>query len=521
MFNLFNYQSVLSLFFLFNFCSAHTNQICTSTGGTNGACGSAKFILTTYHGCPSTGTQTPGQLYIQTPTGTTHTFSFSSYCPMSSFNGPGPSGSPLSNQCSQELSNKCGNNNADVTCYYKPDTINMVGAVGDDTCKAGNTQSYQCAYYSEIINAVTGNYIVWTTGTDANLDPCFDTSGGKIPCDFTESNKVTIPLTIQGCGSSCTGSPPTPSGVDQNSQLSWTATVDLNSCSAAYDGIQCSVSCPSGFSQSGSLYCDNGNWVNSLVCVDQNYINYCHSGSDCSGNGVTTDTNRQDGCDCTCDPGYIGSDCSVTAPQPTQSPTSSQTPSPTTSPTKSPTPQPTLNPTPQPTLNPTPQPTLNPTPQPTLNPTPQPTDVPTREPTSSPTNHPTACPTSPPTSSPSRIPTTSPSYTPKDNKFDASKDDDDDKKGLIAVYVIIPLIVLLLIIYFLCYRRRQQEEVTMEQIDDADLENANLDDDELDDDDLDDADLENNDQENINDGTQENTNNNNNNNTSETDETLV
>ena len=451
MFKLFNFNSLLSLFFLFNFCDAHTNQICTSTGGTNGACGSAKFILTTYHGCPS-GSQTPGQLFIQTPTGVTHTFSFSSYCPMTGFNGPGPNGSPLSNHCSQELSNKCGNTNADVTCYYKPDTINMVGAVGSDTCKAGNTQSYLCAYYSEITNAVTGNYIVWTTGTDDNLAPCFDTSGGKIPCDFTVNNKVTIPLTIQGCGSSCTGSPPTPSGVDQNSQLPWTATVDQSSCSAAYDGIQCSVTCPSGFSQSGSLYCDNGNWVNSLVCVDQNYINYCHSGSDCSGNGVTTDTNRQDGCDCTCDPGYIGSDCSITAPQPTQSPT--------------------INQTPQPTDNPTPQPTLYPTPQPTDNPTPQPTDVPTREPTSTPTNHPTECPTSPPTASPSRIPTTSPSYSPQDNKFDASKDDDDDNKGLIAVYVIIPLLVLLLLIYFLCYRKRKQEEITMDQVDDANLENA-------------------------------------------------
>ena len=65
--------------------------------------------------------------------------------------------------------------------------------------------------------------------------------------------------------------------------------------SSAYDGIQCSLSCPQGFSQSGSIYCDDGNWVNSLVCVDQNYLNYCHSGSDCSGNGVTTDQNRQDG----------------------------------------------------------------------------------------------------------------------------------------------------------------------------------------------------------------------------------
>ena len=37
-------------FFLLNFIggsNAHTNQICTSTGGDGGQCGSAKFFLTT------------------------------------------------------------------------------------------------------------------------------------------------------------------------------------------------------------------------------------------------------------------------------------------------------------------------------------------------------------------------------------------------------------------------------------------------------------------------------------------
>ena len=322
MLKFFNILSFFSLLFFSPPVEGHTNQICTSTGGDSGTCGSAKFFLTTYHRCPSSG-QTPGTLYIQTPVGDVHTFSFSSYCPMSGFRGPGPDGLfPGSHQCSQELSNKCGNTNSDVTCYYRPDGVNMIAAKGDETCLAGNTQSYQCAYYATIDNAVTGNYIVWTTGTDVNLAPC--TSGqnptGKIPCDFTANNKVIIPLAIEGCGKKCNGSPPIPSGIDSNSQTPWTGVVDTNSCSSAYDGIQCSVSCPSGFSQSGSLYCDDGNWINSFICVDQNYINYCHSGSDCSGNGVTTDQNRQDGCDCTCNQGYIGSDCSIVEPTPTASP---------------------------------------------------------------------------------------------------------------------------------------------------------------------------------------------------------
>ena len=60
--------TILSLLLLNlgDLCLGHTNQICTSTGGDTGTCGSAKFILTTYHGCPNGG-QTPGQLYIQTP----------------------------------------------------------------------------------------------------------------------------------------------------------------------------------------------------------------------------------------------------------------------------------------------------------------------------------------------------------------------------------------------------------------------------------------------------------------------
>ena len=199
-FKIFNFLSLFAVS-LFNPVESHTNQVCTSTGGAGSTCGSAKFLLTTYHNCPSSG-QTPGKLHIQTPTGDVQSFGFSSYCPMSGFRGPGPNGSPLSHQCSQELSNKCGNTGADVSCYYRPDNVNMVSAKGDETCLAGNSQSYQCAYYATIQNAVTGNYIVWTTGTDANLDPCTSwlNPTGKIPCDIGPNNKITLSLAIEGCG---------------------------------------------------------------------------------------------------------------------------------------------------------------------------------------------------------------------------------------------------------------------------------------------------------------------------------
>ena len=485
-FKIFNFLSLFAVS-LFNPVESHTNQVCTSTGGTGSTCGSAKFLLTTYHSCPSSG-QTPGQLHIQTPTGDVQSFSFSSYCPMSGFRGPGPNGSPLSHQCSQELSNKCGNTGADVSCYYRPDNVNMVSAKGDETCLAGNSQSYQCAYYATIQNAVTGNYIVWTTGTDANLDPC--TSGlnptGKIPCDIGPNNKITLSLAIEGCGNPCSGNPPTPSGTDPNSQIPWTANVDLNSCSAAYDGIQCSVSCPAGFSQSGSIYCDDGNWVNSFACVDKNYLNYCHSASDCSGNGVTTDTNRQDGCDCTCNSGFIGTDCSVIVEVATDSPTKSPTDSPTKKPTDSPTKSPTDSPTKKPTDSPTKRPTDSPTKSPTDSPTKKPTDSPTKKPTDSPTkspsnfptkspskspskrptdsptknptkspttnpsNSPTKKPTDNPTHSPTKNPTHSPSTSPTDSpsnspKVCASSSNDEDK-GLKYVYGFVPIIIVLLII---------------------------------------------------------------------------
>jgi hypothetical protein len=448
----FNLLSFYLPFMLFNLCQGHTNQICTSTGGQGSSCGSAKFFLTTYHPCPSSG-QTQGQLYIQTPIGNTHTFSFSSYCVMSGFYGPGPNGSPPpTHNCSQELSNKCGNSDSDVTCYYRPDGVNMIGVQGPETCLAGNTQTYQCAYYSEISNAVTGNYIVWTTNTDDNLAPC--SSGlnptGKIPCDFTVNNKVTISLAIEGCGAPCTSSPPIPSGVDPNSQISWTATLIPNSCSAGYDGIQCSLSCPSGFSQSGSLYCDNGNWVNSFVCVDQNYLNYCHSGSDCSGNGVTTDQNRQDGCDCTCNSGYIGTDCSITAPTPTSDPTHHPTSSPTEEPTPLPTPYPSPSPTKEPTEFPTEQPTSNPTVSPTTSPTKNPTVSPTTSPTKNPTHSPTSLPTQP-------------------NDPEESK---SNKKRNLAFAIVFPLFFILLLLCLFC-KRRKKEEVELEQIEEVENDEEN------------------------------------------------
>ena len=315
------YKFLKFLFFLFlafiSAVSSHTNQICTSTGGDGDSCGSAKFILTTYHNCPSSG-NTPGTLHIQTPVGNVLSFAFSSYCTMSGFSGPGPNGNINSNDCSNELSNKCGNVNSEVTCYYKPDGVNMIGAKGNEICLAGNTQRYNCAYYASINNAVTGNYIVWTTGTDANLDPCnsYLNPTGKIPCNINQNTKLTIPLSIEGCGKSCSGTPPTPSELTPTLTYFGLLLLIMILARAAYDGIRCSVSCPSSFSQSGSLYCEDGKWINSLVCVDQKYINYCHSGSDCSGNGITTDTNRQDGCDCNCNPGFIGSDCSIIVPDP-------------------------------------------------------------------------------------------------------------------------------------------------------------------------------------------------------------
>ena len=122
MFKLFKFLFLLILS-IFNFTDAHTNQICTSTGGDNSQCGTAKFILTTYHTCPTSG-QVPGKLHIQTPIGNIHTFGFTSYCKMSGFKGPGPNGIIPNHQCSQELSNKCSNTNSDITCYYKPDGIN-------------------------------------------------------------------------------------------------------------------------------------------------------------------------------------------------------------------------------------------------------------------------------------------------------------------------------------------------------------------------------------------------------------
>lgn len=404
---------------LINNVDAHTNQICTSTGGEGSSCGSAKFMLTTYHNCPSSG-NTPGTLHIQTPLGNILTFAFSSFCAMSGFSGIGPNANiPSNSLCSQELSNKCNNQNSDITCYYKPDGVNMIGAKGNEICLAGNTQKYNCAYYSTINNAVTGNYIVWTTGTDANLDPCnsYLDPTGKIPCDIDQYNKLTIPLSIEGCGKSCSGTPPTPSGTDPISNIFWSSNVDYDSCKAAYDGIRCSVTCPPSYSQSGSLYCEDGKWINSLVCVDQKYINYCHSGSDCSGNGITTDTNRQDGCDCSCNSGFVGSDCSIEVSK-----------SPSKSPSK------------------------------------LPSNSPTNSPSNSPTNSPTNSPSKSPSNSPTNSPSNSPSNSPTKSPIHESSSSKGENKDLIAVYVLVPMFVIGLIIFACCRYRNKEEEVLEEEV---------------------------------------------------------
>ena len=94
-------------------------------------------------------------------------------------------------------------------------------------------------------------------------------------------------------------SPPIPSGTDQNStNINGYAIIRFQIVvTLAYDGIQCSLIMPNFFFSKWIYYIViMDNWINSFVCVDQNYLNYCHSGSDCSGNGITTDTNRQDGC---------------------------------------------------------------------------------------------------------------------------------------------------------------------------------------------------------------------------------
>ena len=69
---------------------------------------------------------------------------------MSGFYGTGPNGVLSNDQCSKELENKCGNINSDISCYYKPDNVNMISTKGNQTCLAGNTQQYNCAYYSTI-----------------------------------------------------------------------------------------------------------------------------------------------------------------------------------------------------------------------------------------------------------------------------------------------------------------------------------------------------------------------------------
>ncbi len=105
----------------------------------------------------------------------------------------------------------------------------------------------------------------------------------------------------------------------------------------------------------------------------------------------------------------------VTAPDPTQTPTVMPTKTPTVTPTKTPTVVPTKTPTVTPTVVPTATPTVVPTITPTKTPTVTPTVVPTTTPTVVPTTTPTVMPTTTPTVTPTVVPTsrpTTPSSTP-------------------------------------------------------------------------------------------------------------
>jgi hypothetical protein len=156
---------------------------------------------------------------------------------------------------------------ADISCYYETvsGSNQLVGVKDDETCNANGypSNSYNAAYIADVSSATTGTYELWTTGTDAQLDPC---SVDGQACQLQESHHITIDIAVPGCGSSCQAfSDVSISGSTTGSNQAYTAAV--GSCSATFDGAICSdISCSGDFQPSGNLKCVDG-VIETTSCV--------------------------------------------------------------------------------------------------------------------------------------------------------------------------------------------------------------------------------------------------------------
>merc|ERR1711934_300532 len=246
-------------------CSGHLNQVCTSTTPRPGQCGKVTFFFGTWH---SGVTRAPGRVYVVAPGGHTHSASFTGIVPWNRHNRrAGQHRATLAQTKAALIRSAPGVvfSNSLVQCWSTKGTGHLGHAhrnskwakplAADDArngamCQASNVYGWAMVTIS---GATSGNYDMYTTGTDYNFSPI----GGA--CNFGSPHRVSLySLSIAMCNAHpCAGAIPLRSIPGINP-----ATTHGPGCRpGSLAGAVCPAGCLPNHKISGNIKCaKNGQW---------------------------------------------------------------------------------------------------------------------------------------------------------------------------------------------------------------------------------------------------------------------
>jgi hypothetical protein len=236
------------------FGEAHLAAVCTATHPRRPH--TVTFLFGTYHKSPGAGSIVPGTAFVRSPTGRLHSFSMGDICSVphdgSSQQIPVPAWSVDDDVATyrQRLQQHCACSSVLGCGLYDADTGMCTSAEGDcasldpaelaiecygqnDDVPAaahmawarplGSTEPANCAYgaaaaaaaggggasssfpswmrtwvTAQVSGIASGNYEVWTSGTNHNLDPStlYLREHGQHPCTMTEELHSFLPVTV-------------------------------------------------------------------------------------------------------------------------------------------------------------------------------------------------------------------------------------------------------------------------------------------------------------------------------------
>ena len=268
---------------LLSVANAHLSSVCSMTHPSRP--GEVTFIFSTYHGTPAAGGSVPGTAYIKTPTGITSTFSFNQFCAFSYYSGASTLDSDeflersLTQDCFCDSVWGCGTYDSGsqsctstdsgcpaintslthVECYGAADGVSTSsspywGGIKDRSEKHNcyfDSSSLLTSYYATVTNVQSGTFEIWATGMDINLAT---SSSYPIPCNMESDRHILLPVTVADGGPECSDDP--------------TAVDDADCTGPAMSGTVCGAACPSGLVPASAFQCSNGDWDDSVDCVD-------------------------------------------------------------------------------------------------------------------------------------------------------------------------------------------------------------------------------------------------------------